>query len=68
MISTRGRPFEDAEAVQALFLTIREGLKDSGIKVVEDPRHVNDEGFATDVAKALVAKIWRLDRGEKLGR
>ena len=47
-------PFYDAEADEALFSTIKDGLRDSGILVVEDPRPINDEGFAIDVAKRLV--------------
>ncbi|KAF3761267.1 hypothetical protein M406DRAFT_342101 [Cryphonectria parasitica EP155] len=53
MISTAGGPFADEEADEALFSTIREGLQGSGIKVVEDQRDINDEGFARDIAEAL---------------
>ncbi|KAJ4423109.1 hypothetical protein N0V82_002238 [Gnomoniopsis sp. IMI 355080] len=53
MIATPGGPFADAEADETLFETIRAGLKGTEIKVVEDQRDVNDQGFAQDVADAL---------------
>lgn len=53
MIATPGGPFADAEADETLFETIRDGLKGTEIKVVEDQRDVNDKGFAEDVADAL---------------
>lgn len=57
MISTPGGPFADQEADEVLFETIREGLEGSGIKLVEDKRDINDEGFATEIADAL-ASLW----------
>lgn len=54
MISTPGGPFADEAADEVLFSTIREGLEGSGVKVVEDRRDINDKGFATDIAEALV--------------
>lgn len=53
MISTPGGPFADEKADGVLFSAIREGLDGSGVKVVEDTRDVNDEGFARDIAEAL---------------
>lgn len=53
MISTPGGPFADAEADEALFQTLRDGLRGTGIDVVEDARDVNDKGFAEDVADAM---------------
>lgn len=53
MISTSGGPFADEKADDALFSTLREGLKGSGVKVVEDKRDINDKGFAIDIADAL---------------
>lgn len=53
MLSTPGAPFEDRDADEVLFGTIREGLKGSGVEVVEDKRDINDEGFAKDIANAL---------------
>lgn len=57
IIATPDAPFYDKEADDALFSTIRDGLKDSGVTLIEDERHINDEGFAVDVAKKLVAMM-----------
>lgn len=57
MISTPGGPFEDQEADEALFSTIREGLRGFGVEVVEDEREINDEGFARGVAERLVGMM-----------
>ncbi|KAF3042609.1 hypothetical protein E8E11_007964 [Didymella keratinophila] len=57
MIARPGGPFADEEADGRLFEAIRKGLKDSGIRIVEDTRAVNDEGFALDIAEALAAKL-----------
>ncbi|KAK0829034.1 hypothetical protein LTR73_004668 [Friedmanniomyces endolithicus] len=54
MIATPGGPFHDAEADEALFSTIRAGLKGPKVPVVEDQRTVNDEDFAVDIAERLV--------------
>ncbi|CAN8098123.1 unnamed protein product [Discula destructiva] len=53
MISTPGGPFADQEADEILFQTLREGLKGSDVKLVEDERDINDKGFATDIADEL---------------
>jgi uncharacterized protein (UPF0261 family) len=57
MIATRDAPFADPEADAVLFRTIKDGLANSGIEVVEDKRAINDESFAHDIAEALVAKM-----------
>lgn len=57
MIATPEGPFADKDADAALFRIIKEGLADSGFKVVEDDRAINDTGFARDIAEALVAKL-----------
>lgn len=54
MIATPGGPFADKEADQVLFCTIKGGFNGSGIQVVEDSRDINDDGFAKDIAEALV--------------
>ncbi|KAK5107479.1 hypothetical protein LTR62_001097 [Meristemomyces frigidus] len=54
MIATPDGPFYDAAADQALFSTIQIGLSDSGIRLTEDPRPINDEGFAVDIAERLI--------------
>lgn len=53
IISVPGGPFEDTEADQVLFSELRNGLKDSGIRVVEDSRDINDGGFARDIAEEM---------------
>jgi uncharacterized protein (UPF0261 family) len=57
MIAVPDGPFADAEADAGLFQTIKDGLADSGIEVVEDKRAINDEEFAHDIAEALIAKM-----------
>ena len=57
MIAVPDGPFVDAEADAILFQTIRDGLVDSGIEVVEDKCAINDESFAHDIAEALVVKM-----------
>ncbi|KAF2029973.1 hypothetical protein EK21DRAFT_66609 [Setomelanomma holmii] len=57
MIAVPDGPFADGEADGILFQVIRDGLADSGIDVVEDDRAINDEGFAHDIAEALVVKM-----------
>ncbi|KJZ80027.1 hypothetical protein HIM_00741 [Hirsutella minnesotensis 3608] len=57
MLAVPGAAFEDASCDEALFRAIHEGLDGSGIKVVDDERHINDEGFARDIADALLRKM-----------
>jgi len=57
MIATPGGPFEDTKADAALFDAIKNELQTSGISIVEDERSINDEGFAHDIAEALVLKM-----------
>ncbi|RFU81029.1 transcriptional regulator [Trichoderma arundinaceum] len=57
MIAVPGGPFEDEQADKALFEAVRTGLSGSGIKIVEDGRDINDEGFAEDIAEALASKL-----------
>lgn len=54
MISVPGAPFADEEADQAMFLTIKNGLTDTDVKVLDDHRDINDEGFAQDISKRIV--------------
>ncbi|TKA71659.1 hypothetical protein B0A55_05293 [Friedmanniomyces simplex] len=65
MIATPGGPFHDAEADEALFSTIKAGLKGSEVPVVEDERAINVEGFAVDVAERLV-RLMKLPEAAKL--
>lgn len=57
MIATPEGPFADSEADETLFKVINDGLVDSGIKVINDDRAVNDVSFARDIAEALAAKL-----------
>ena len=57
LLSKPGGPFEDAEADDALFDEIRDGLRSAGIRVVEDHRDINDPGFAEDITEALARKM-----------
>jgi uncharacterized protein (UPF0261 family) len=57
MIAKPDGPFYDTAADKALFDAIRDGLRGTSVEVVEDLRDVNDEGFAADVAKALLQKL-----------
>ena len=54
MISTKGGPYHDRDADQALFEAIERGLKGSGIDVIKDERDINDTGFARDMAETLM--------------
>lgn len=54
MLSTKNGPFFDEDADKALTESLVQGLEGSGIEVVQDQRAVNDEGFSTDMAKALM--------------
>lgn len=54
MLSTKGGPYYDEAADQALFDAIIEGLGGSIIAVVKDGRAINDDGFSIDMAKALM--------------
>lgn len=56
MISTPGGPFENAEADKALFSGVVDGLKGSGISVVENKKDINDAEFAEDIAKELARR------------
>lgn len=53
MLSTKGGPFRDEAADEALFDAVIQGLDGSSIAVVKDQRAINDDGFSTDMAKTL---------------
>lgn len=57
MIATPGGVFADAEADQTLRDTIRQGLVGSKVRIVEDNRAINDEGFAIDAAESIMHLI-----------
>jgi uncharacterized protein (UPF0261 family) len=56
-ISTPGAVFADPTVDAALFRTVRDGLSGTDIKVIEDDRAINDEGFAIAIANALGRKF-----------
>ncbi|KAF5124146.1 UPF0261 protein [Metarhizium anisopliae] len=58
-LSTPSGPFADSRADGALFETLKFGLKESGIRVVEDAREINDGGFAVDIAERLMSLVAR---------
>ena len=55
IISTPEQPFANLET---LFDAVKRGLHGSRIKVVEDERAINDEGFAHILAEALAQMIF----------
>ena len=54
MLAVPDGPFADEDADHALFDAIRKGLPG---QVVEDERHINDDGFAVDIAEAMARKL-----------
>jgi uncharacterized protein (UPF0261 family) len=54
VIAKAGEVFEDKEADAFLAETIKEGLRGTHIRVVEDKRDINDESFAIDIAESLM--------------
>lgn len=50
LLSKCGEQFEDKQVDEVLFDVLQEGLKGSGIEVVEDKRDINDEGLARMIA------------------
>ena len=62
VISTPGAVFADLEAEKALVETVAEGLQGSGVKVVKDSRHINEEGFANDIADSLMTMVSRREQ------
>lgn len=55
LMSKPGGLFDDPEVDAVLFNTLNDGLKGSLVRVVEDKRDVNDDGFARELADALVS-------------
>ncbi|KZT05225.1 uncharacterized protein LAESUDRAFT_737585 [Laetiporus sulphureus 93-53] len=53
-LSVRGQPFWDPDADEALFSAVRDGLKGSGIRVVEEDRDINDPAFVAGMVRRLV--------------
>jgi uncharacterized protein (UPF0261 family) len=57
MIATPGGPFHDEKANSALFGAVRAGLQGTSIEIFEDKRDINDDGFAKDIAHALLRML-----------
>ncbi|KAG5954732.1 hypothetical protein E4U57_004163 [Claviceps arundinis] len=53
LFSVPGGPFYDADADAVLFDTIREGLRKTGIRIIEDAGSVNDGAFAARIVAAM---------------
>jgi uncharacterized protein (UPF0261 family) len=60
-IDVDGQPFRDAEADEALFAALREGVDPDKVEVHEVDADVNDPAFATAMADRLHELI-RLER------
>lgn len=56
-IDVDGGPFRDAEADEALFAALREGLAGAAVRVEEVDQAINDPGFGTAMADALHSTI-----------
>nr|WP_258861482.1 Tm-1-like ATP-binding domain-containing protein [Microbacterium sp. JB110] len=56
-IDAEGAPFHDPDADAALFDAVRGALAGSHVDVIEDDRHINDQGFGRDAARRLHALI-----------
>jgi uncharacterized protein (UPF0261 family) len=56
-IDVDGQPFRDAEADEALFRALREGVDTAKVELVEVDADVNDPAFATAMADRLHAMI-----------
>ncbi|KAH8820648.1 hypothetical protein F5884DRAFT_659190 [Xylogone sp. PMI_703] len=54
MLSVREGDFDDPSADEALFSSLKEGLQGSNIKIIEDERSINDEGFSIGMAESLL--------------
>lgn len=57
MIATPDAPFHDAQADEAIFSAIKSGIQGTDVRLVEDDRAINDEGFAVDIAERLVSMM-----------
>lgn len=58
-IDMPGKIFYNPEANEALFNTLKEGLKDSEIEIIEDTRHMYDNGFGERAAQLLIELMER---------
>lgn len=54
LIDASGGPFEDTKANKELFKTVRDGLKDTSVKIVEREENINDERFSVAIADEML--------------
>lgn len=54
MLGVEGGLYHDASADKALFGAVQESLHGTGIEIIRDARAINDDGFAIEMAKALI--------------
>ncbi|GAB7348351.1 hypothetical protein MBLNU459_g6321t1 [Dothideomycetes sp. NU459] len=54
VIATPDGAFADQGADQALAETVKNGLRNSGVRIVADKRDINNGGFATEIAESLM--------------
>ena len=54
MLGVEGGPYHDASADKALFDAVQETLHGTDIEIIRDARAINDDGFAGEMAKALI--------------
>jgi uncharacterized protein (UPF0261 family) len=56
-IDAEGQPFDDPAARQALFDSLRKHVDRNVVRVLEYDMHINDEAFATTIAKQLLGDL-----------
>jgi uncharacterized protein (UPF0261 family) len=56
-VDVPGQPFHDSEADLALFESVRAGLAETDVEIVELSMSINDVGFGTSMADRLHATI-----------
>ncbi|OCH95266.1 hypothetical protein OBBRIDRAFT_788457 [Obba rivulosa] len=54
VLDVEGAPLRDSDADKALFQTVEDGLRDSGIKVVVHDKDINDKEFVAGMVDRLV--------------
>ena len=55
MIDGEGQPFDGPEEDQVLFTTLKENIHNDKVEIVEKELNINDEEFALEAAKRLIA-------------
>lgn len=64
-IDVDGEPFRDADADEALFTALREGLAGSDVAIHDVDQAINDVGFGAMMARALYQSINDLQAGKE---